>query len=229
MMSLGEELKSSMPSFMQFCSRVDQGNVQEDWWTAGSDAEAFAHNNKEEWLSDSDSQNTIICSTTSSSPGPSLTSTSTGGGQKVGSSKAKQGSRSKDTPAGQKPAQVVARRNARERRRVQAVNWAFARLRKVVPLEENKSKRMSKVKTLQMAIEYINQLQGVLSLQSPVLQQQQQQQQHNIHPEPEQHHQLLTTADINLFSDIQYKLEPGELQFRMPPNFYTQLLTDNQN
>ncbi|XP_015365745.1 PREDICTED: uncharacterized protein LOC107163043 isoform X1 [Diuraphis noxia] len=138
MMSLGEELKSTMPSFMQFCSRVDQGNVQEDWWTAGSDAEAFAHNNKEEWLSDSDSQNTIICSTTSSSPGPSLASTSTGGGQKAGSSKAKQGSRSKDTPAGQKPAQVVARRNARERRRVQAVNWAFARLRKVVPLEENK-------------------------------------------------------------------------------------------
>jgi len=101
-------------------------------------SEAFAHNNKEEWLSDSDSQNTIICSTTSSSPGPSLASTSTGGGQKAGSSKAKQGSRSKDTPAGQKPAQVVARRNARERRRVQAVNWAFARLRKVVPLEENK-------------------------------------------------------------------------------------------
>jgi len=68
-----------------------------------------------------------------------LASTSTGGGQKaaVGSSKAK-GSRSKETPAGQKPAQVVARRNARERRRVQAVNWAFARLRKVVPLEDNK-------------------------------------------------------------------------------------------
>ncbi|KAE9538501.1 hypothetical protein AGLY_005600 [Aphis glycines] len=38
MMSIGEELKSTMPSFMQFCSRVDQGNVQEDWWTAGSDA-----------------------------------------------------------------------------------------------------------------------------------------------------------------------------------------------
>lgn len=37
-MSLGEELKSAMPSFMQFCSRVDQSAVQEDWWTAGSDA-----------------------------------------------------------------------------------------------------------------------------------------------------------------------------------------------
>lgn len=39
MMSIGEELKSTMPSFMQFCSRVDQGNVQEDWWNAaGTDA-----------------------------------------------------------------------------------------------------------------------------------------------------------------------------------------------
>lgn len=101
-------------------------------------SEVFAHNNKEEWLSDSDSRNSHICSTTSSSPGPSLASTSTGDGQKASSSKAKQAGRSKDTPAGQKPAQVVARRNARERRRVQAVNWAFARLRKVVPLEENK-------------------------------------------------------------------------------------------
>ncbi|XP_050443749.1 transcription factor Atoh1-like [Adelges cooleyi] len=216
MMSIGEELKSSMPSFIQFCSRVHEGNGQEDWWTAGADAEAFAQNTKEEWLSDSDSQQTIICSTTSSSPGPSLASTSTGGGQKAGSSKNK-GSRSKDTPAGQKPAQVVARRNARERRRVQAVNWAFARLRKVVPLEENKSKRMSKVKTLQLAIEYINQLQGVLSL-SP----------HN-HNDND-HHQLLTTAEIGLFSDMQYKLDPSELsQFRMPPNFYTQLLAENQN
>lgn len=133
-----------------------------------------------------------------------------------------------------------------------------------------RSKRMSKVKTLQLAIEYINQLQGVLSLQAPP-------QNHivsilvyimphvqndiviivlpnrflavivlfliffsNLYQvdlyffnycsqnEPE-HHQLLTTADINLFSDVQYKLEPSDLQFRMPPNFYTQLLTDNQN
>lgn len=46
--------------------------------------------------------------------------------------------KSKDTPAVNKPAQVVERRNARERRRVQAVNGAFQKLRKVVPIEENK-------------------------------------------------------------------------------------------
>jgi hypothetical protein len=44
----------------------------------------------------------------------------------------------KDTPAVNKPALVVERRNARERRRVQAVNGAFQKLRKVVPIEENK-------------------------------------------------------------------------------------------
>lgn len=38
-------------------------------------------------------------------------------------------------PHKDKPAQVVARRNARERRRVQAVNTAFVRLRKAVPIQ----------------------------------------------------------------------------------------------
>lgn len=56
---------------------------------------------------------------------------------------------------------LVARRNARERRRVQAVNNAFAKLRKAVPLE-NRNKRLSKVKTLQRAIEYIESLQDIL-------------------------------------------------------------------
>lgn len=37
-------------------------------------------------------------------------------------------------PHKDKPPQVVARRNARERRRVQAVNTAFVRLRKAVPI-----------------------------------------------------------------------------------------------
>ena len=49
-------------------------------------------------------------------------------------------------------------RNARERRRVQAVNNSFARLRRHIPYQ-NRNKRLSKVKTLKIAIDYINHLQ----------------------------------------------------------------------
>lgn len=67
----------------------------------------------------------------------------------------------KHIPHREKPPHLVARRNARERRRVQAVNNAFAKLRKAVPIE-NRNKRLSKVKTLQRAIEYIEALQDIL-------------------------------------------------------------------
>ncbi|XP_039295138.1 achaete-scute homolog 1b-like [Nilaparvata lugens] len=58
----------------------------------------------------------------------------------------------------------VAKRNARERRRVEAVNYAFTRLRRLIPLE-TRGKRVSKVKTLQKAIEYIAELQHLLQLE----------------------------------------------------------------
>lgn len=61
----------------------------------------------------------------------------------------------------EKKPHVIARRNARERKRVQAVNQAFARLRRAIPYE-NKNKRLSKVKTLRIAIDYIRQLCTVL-------------------------------------------------------------------
>lgn len=64
-------------------------------------------------------------------------------------------------PHCQKPPHLVARRNARERRRVQAVNNAFLKLRRHVPFE-NKQKRLSKVKTLRSAIEYITHLQDMI-------------------------------------------------------------------
>ncbi|CAG0884984.1 unnamed protein product [Darwinula stevensoni] len=66
----------------------------------------------------------------------------------------------------EKPAHLVARRNARERRRVQAVNGAFTRLRNVLPLE-NRGKRVSKVKTLQRAIDYIAHLASLLAESPP--------------------------------------------------------------
>ena len=50
----------------------------------------------------------------------------------------------KHVPHRDKPPQLVQRRNARERRRVQAVNNAFVRLRRYIPYE-NKHKRLSKV------------------------------------------------------------------------------------
>ena len=68
----------------------------------------------------------------------------------------------KHIPHREKPPHLVARRNARERRRVQAVNSAFQRLRKCVPTENNRNKRLSKVKTLQKAIEYIDSLSELL-------------------------------------------------------------------
>lgn len=67
----------------------------------------------------------------------------------------------KHIPHKDKPPHLVARRNARERKRVQAVNTAFAKLRKCVP-SENRNKRLSKVKTLHRAIDYINALQSLL-------------------------------------------------------------------
>ncbi|GLV35683.1 hypothetical protein CBL_01166 [Carabus blaptoides fortunei] len=68
----------------------------------------------------------------------------------------------KHVPHKDRPPFIVARRNARERRRVQAVNCAFTRLRKVVPIANNRGKRISKVKTLQTAIDYIGGLQALL-------------------------------------------------------------------
>ncbi|GFN93730.1 achaete-scute-like protein [Plakobranchus ocellatus] len=67
----------------------------------------------------------------------------------------------KHVPHCLKPAHLVAKRNARERTRVQAVNSAFGKLRKHVPYEA-KHKRLSKVKTLRLAIDYIQHLQTIL-------------------------------------------------------------------
>ncbi|KAK9875814.1 hypothetical protein WA026_009600 [Henosepilachna vigintioctopunctata] len=68
----------------------------------------------------------------------------------------------KHVPSRQKPPQLVEKRNLRERNRVQAVNFAFNRLRKAVPIQHARGKRISKVKTLQNAINYIKDLEELL-------------------------------------------------------------------
>ncbi|XP_078481341.1 transcription factor protein [Ciona intestinalis] len=56
----------------------------------------------------------------------------------------------------------VARRNARERRRIKNVNSAFDELRQHVPNGERNRKKISKVDTLQSAIEYIKALEELV-------------------------------------------------------------------
>ncbi|XP_076314766.1 achaete-scute homolog 1a-like [Tachypleus tridentatus] len=62
-----------------------------------------------------------------------------------------------------RPATVV-RRNERERNRVRLVNLGFATLKQHVP-NGTKNKKMSKVETLRSAVEYIKQLQQLLTEQ----------------------------------------------------------------
>lgn len=67
----------------------------------------------------------------------------------------------KHVPHCQKPTHIVAKRNARERKRVQTVNDAFALLRKHVP-RPSKSNKVSKVAILKVAMEYIQSLQSMI-------------------------------------------------------------------
>lgn len=60
------------------------------------------------------------------------------------------------------PLVIVEKRNARERKRVKAVNEAFAKLRQMVPSVACRGKRVSKVKTLKKAVEYILELKRAL-------------------------------------------------------------------
>lgn len=71
------------------------------------------------------------------------------------------------------PAVTVARRNARERNRVKQVNNGFSLLRDHIPPEiaecyeqagRGSSKKLSKVETLRMAVEYIRNLEKMLAL-----------------------------------------------------------------
>ncbi len=89
------------------------------------------------------------------SQGDQEVTSSDSGVKKKASRKPKKKSTYKHIPHREKPAHLVEKRNARERRRVEAVNGAFLRLRRAVPLDNKRGKRVSKVKILTRAIDYI--------------------------------------------------------------------------
>lgn len=58
----------------------------------------------------------------------------------------------------------IEKRNCRERHRVQVINKAFNDLRLAIPSIAYRNKRISKVKTLLKAIEYIVEMEQMLNL-----------------------------------------------------------------
>ena len=89
------------------------------------------------------------------SQGDQEVTSSDAGVKKKAPRKPKKKSTYKHIPHREKPAHLVEKRNARERRRVEAVNGAFLRLRRAVPVDNKRGKRVSKVKILTRAIDYI--------------------------------------------------------------------------
>ena len=87
------------------------------------------------------------------------------GGSDMTTSRGRKRTAQSRLPAKLKEPAAVARRNARERRRVKMVNDGFLRLRRHVPTDP-KNKKLSKVKTLRLAIEYIHHLQTLLQSDS---------------------------------------------------------------
>lgn len=88
---------------------------------------------------------------------------------------AKQCAQNQKLTKSQTPPLAVARRNARERNRVKQVNNGFAALRERIPEEvaeafeaqgngRGSAKKLSKVETLRMAVEYIRSLEHVLAM-----------------------------------------------------------------
>lgn len=90
--------------------------------------------------------------------------------ESITNSKQKPIRRSKHIPHHLRPQHIVEKRNTRERRRVQDVNQAFLILKSLLPFDTNldnkdplNSPRISKVRTLRKAVDYIKALQNILN------------------------------------------------------------------
>lgn len=116
---------------------------------------------------------TVVSSQTDSKP--VLGQISMNHQQKESSAKKRRVSDGSSTKVRPAPAVAVARRNARERNRVKQVNNGFSMLRDHIPPEiadtfeqagRGNAKKLSKVETLRMAVEYIRSLEQMLSFES---------------------------------------------------------------
>lgn len=117
----------------------------------------------------------ILPLTESNSNIMSITTSTTSSNEKSTMKAAKQCAQNQKLTKSQTPPLAVARRNARERNRVKQVNNGFAALRERIPEEvaeafeaqgngRGSAKKLSKVETLRMAVEYIRSLEQVLAM-----------------------------------------------------------------
>lgn len=116
----------------------------------------------------------------------------------------------------------VVRRNARERNRVKQVNNGFSQLRQHIPVAiiadlsngrrgigPGANKKLSKVSTLRMAVEYIRRLQGLIDDND----QKQQQQHHHQQLHSQQQQQQLPTQQQQQHFNYQQQLQQQHEQF----------------
>lgn len=146
----------------------------------------------------------------------------------------------------QTPPLAVARRNARERNRVKQVNNGFAALRERIPEEvaeafeaqgngRGSAKKLSKVETLRMAVEYIRSLEHVLAMDNEnksILDNTPETNNSSVismtTPPPENSQQLLddgiiidsSLPDITVINGMQYLRLPGTNTYQMLTTFY---------
>lgn len=147
----------------------------------------------------------------------------------------------------QTPPLAVARRNARERNRVKQVNNGFTALRERIPEEvaeafeaqgngRGSAKKLSKVETLRMAVEYIRSLEQVLAMDNEnksILDNTSETNNSSVismmtTPPPENSHQLLddgiivetSLPDLTVINGMQYIRLPGTNTYQMLTTFY---------
>lgn len=159
---------------------------------------------------------------------------------------AKQSASNQKLTKSQTPPLAVAKRNARERNRVKQVNNGFAKLRERIPEEvaeafeaqgngRGSAKKLSKVETLRMAVEYIRSLEHVLAMDNEhksILDNTSETNNSSVismtTPPPENPHLLLddgiivesSLPDSTIINGMQYFRIPGTNTYQILTTFY---------